>query len=62
VRDQLSAEINAGTTLLKAPKVNRNWIDLLLVKPLKYIAEKGGSAVIGRLATAALEWLLKNCF
>jgi hypothetical protein len=59
VRDQLTAEITAGRTLLTAPKANRNWIDLLLVKPLKYIAEKGGSAVISKLATAALEWLFK---
>jgi hypothetical protein len=59
VRDQLKAEITAGSTLLTAPKVNRDWIDLLLIKPLKYIAEKGGSAAIGKLATAALEWLLK---
>ena len=59
VRDQLKAEITAGRTLLKAPKVDRNWIDLLLVKPLKYVIEKGGSAVIGKLATAALDWLFK---
>src|SRR5262249_50577691 len=59
VRDQLKAEITAGRTLLKAPKVDRGWIDLLLMKPLKYIADKGGSAVIGKLATAALDWLLK---
>jgi len=59
VRDQLTAEITAGRTLLTAPKAHRNWIDLLLVKPLKYIAEKGGSAVIGKLATAALEWLFR---
>jgi hypothetical protein len=59
VRDQLTAEITAGTTLLKAPKTDRTWIDLLLVRPLKYLAEKVGSAVINRLATVALEWLLK---
>ena len=52
-------EITAGTTLLKAPKTDRTWIDLLLVRPLKYLAEKVGSAVINRLATVALEWLLK---
>jgi hypothetical protein len=59
VREHLAAEMTAGRTLLKAPKADRTWIDLLLVKPLKYIAEKGGSAVIGKLATAALEWLFK---
>jgi len=58
-QDQLIAEITAGRTLIRAPKVNRNWIDLLLISPLKYIAEKGGSAAIGKLATSALEWLLK---
>jgi hypothetical protein len=58
-RDQLITEITAGTTLITAPKADRNWIDLLLVRPLRYIAEKAGGAVIGKLAGDALEWLLK---
>jgi hypothetical protein len=60
VRDQLKAEITAGRTLLKAPKADRTWIDFLLVRPLRYLAEKVGSAVISKLATDALEWLLKH--
>jgi hypothetical protein len=59
VREQLKAEITAGRTLLTAPKTDRTWIDLLLVRPLKYLSEKVGSAVISKLATDALGWLLK---
>jgi hypothetical protein len=59
VREQLRAEITAGRTLLTAPKTDRTWIDLLLVRPLKYLSEKVGSAVISKLATDALGWLLK---
>jgi hypothetical protein len=34
-------------------------IDLLLVRPLKWLAERAGSAVIGKLAGDALELLLR---
>jgi hypothetical protein len=59
VREQLKAEISAGRLLLTAPKPDRNWIDLLLLRPLKYLADKAGSAVIGGLAAEALNLLLK---
>jgi hypothetical protein len=59
VRDKLIAEINAGMTILKSPKPTRGLIDLLLVRPLKYIAEKAAGATIGGLAGAALTVLLR---
>ena len=37
---------------------DRNLIDVLLVRPLRYLADKAGSAVIGSLAAKILEWLL----
>jgi hypothetical protein len=58
VKDKLIAEINAGRTLLSAPKPDRNIIDLLLVKPLLYIADKGATAMIGGLASLLLARLL----
>ena len=59
VRDQIISELRAGRELLHAPKPQRDLIDLLLVKPLKWVAEKSGSAIIGKLAKDALEWLLR---
>jgi len=58
VRDQLIAELTAGRTLLSAPKPDRKMIDLLLVKPLMYIADKAASAAIGALAALAVGKLL----
>jgi hypothetical protein len=37
-RDRISAELEAGRTLLVAPKPSRDLVDLLLVRPLKYLA------------------------
>jgi hypothetical protein len=34
LRDQLTSEPEAGRSLLHAPKVDRNWINLFLVNPL----------------------------
>jgi len=45
VRDQLVSEMKAGRELITAPKVQREWIDILLVRPLKWLAEKSGSAI-----------------
>jgi hypothetical protein len=59
IRDQLKSEMDAGKSLLSAPKVNRSLVEMLLVRPLKWLAEKAGSAVITKLAGDALEWLLK---
>jgi hypothetical protein len=57
-RDQLIAELQAGRDLLIAPKADRKWVDALLVHPLKWLAEKAGSAIVGGLALEALKLLL----
>jgi hypothetical protein len=59
VRDQLRAEISAGKALLTAPKPHPTLIELLLKRPLLYIAEKAGGALISKVAVAALELLGK---
>jgi hypothetical protein len=59
VRDQLIAELKASRTILESPKPSRSLLQLLLVRPLRYIAEKGAGAVIGKLAAAALGALEK---
>ena len=59
VRDQLVSELWAGREIIGAPKPQRDLIDLLLVRPLKWLIEKSGSAMVGKLAGDALEWLIK---
>jgi hypothetical protein len=59
VKDKLISELSAGRGLLAGPKPQRGLIDLLLVSPLKWLIEKSGSAIIGKLAGDALDWLLK---
>jgi len=56
---QLLSEMTAGREILKGPNPSRDLIDLLLVRPLKYLAEKAAGAIIGILAGEALELLLK---
>jgi hypothetical protein len=56
-RDQLIAEIKAGRALLEAPKPDPKLIELLLKRPLMFIADKGGGALIGAAAAAALALL-----
>jgi hypothetical protein len=56
---QLLSEMMAGRDLLKGPQPSRDLIDLLLVRPLKWLAEKAAGAAIGKLAGLALEALLK---
>jgi hypothetical protein len=59
IRDQLVSELWAGREIIGAPKPQRGLIDLLLVGPLKWLIEKSGSAMISKLASDALDWLLK---
>ena len=59
VRDQLLSELRAGSEIITGPKPQRGLIDLLLVRPLKWLVDKSGSAIIQKLALDALEWLLK---
>jgi hypothetical protein len=57
VREKLAGEMEAGTTILATPKADPKIIDILLVRPLKYIAEKSAGSIINKLALAALEAL-----
>jgi hypothetical protein len=57
VREQLAGEMEAGTKILTAPKADPKMIDILLVRPLKYIAEKAAGSIISKVALAALEAL-----
>ena len=59
VRDKLVSELRSGKELITGPKPQRDLIDLLLVRPLKWLAEKSGSAIIQKLALDALAWLLR---
>jgi hypothetical protein len=59
VRAKAIGEITAGMAIAKSPKPDRDLIRLLLINPLKWIAEKAGSALISKLATDALALLLK---
>jgi hypothetical protein len=59
VQDQLLSELKAGREIITAPKPQRALVDLLLLKPLKWLADKSGSAIISKLATDASGWLLK---
>ena len=59
VRGQLTSEMKAGTEILSAPKVDRTLVDLLLIRPLKYVAEKCASVTVGELAKIALKALLR---
>jgi hypothetical protein len=40
VRDKLNAETKAGEAILSGPKPDRTMVYMLLVRPLRYIAEK----------------------
>ncbi|MFZ0150683.1 MAG: hypothetical protein WAM72_20550 [Xanthobacteraceae bacterium] len=58
-RDQLIAELTAGRVMLTAPKADRNLLEILLIIPLKYLADRAGSAVMGAVADEALHLLLQ---
>jgi hypothetical protein len=54
VRDKLVGEITAGMAILRAPKPDPKMVDVLLIRPLKYLADKAAGPVIGATALAAL--------
>jgi len=58
-RDQLVAELKAGFEILRAPKANPKLIELLLVGPLKYLADKAAGPAIAAASLAALAALGK---
>jgi hypothetical protein len=59
VRDQLVCELWAGREIIGAPKPQHDLIDFLLVRPLIWLIENSGSAMISKLAGDALVWLIK---
>jgi hypothetical protein len=60
VRQQVITEISAGAALLEAPKIDRGWIDLLLIRPLTWLSTlpEAGER-IAQLALVALDLLNK---
>ena len=59
LRDHLLSELRAGGEIITGPKPQRDLIDLFLVRPLKWLSEKSGSAMVSKLASDALAWLIK---
>jgi len=57
--DRISAEVDAGIGLAKAGKVRLSAIIAILIKPLKFIAERFSGAAIGTLAAELIKALLK---
>jgi hypothetical protein len=58
VHERLIAEINAGKALLKSPEIRLDAIEAVLVKTLRYIADKFADQIVGVIAGAALAALL----
>ncbi len=59
VREKLLAEMAAGMAILRSPKPDPKLIDLLLRRPLAYVADKAVGTVVSTLAATALMALLK---
>jgi hypothetical protein len=59
VRQQVIAETSAGTAILEAPKADRGLIDLLLIRPLKWLLSTGVGGAVTELAKRALDLLFK---
>jgi hypothetical protein len=59
VRDKLLAEMEAGMAILRSPKPDPKLVDLLLKRPLTYVADKAVGTVVSTLAATALMALLK---
>jgi hypothetical protein len=57
--DRVSAEVEAGLALAGTDRIRLSAIISVLLKPLRYIAEKFSGAAIGTLATELIKALLK---
>jgi hypothetical protein len=58
-RDQLMAELKAGQEYLRAPKLNREILKRLLLRPLIQVADRSSAAEVGGSAQTLFEWLTK---
>jgi hypothetical protein len=56
--EQRVAELEAGKRLLQAPRVDLGWLKAGLERTLTYIAKKFADQAIGKLAGAAIKFLL----
>ena len=56
-KDQLTVVLAAGRTYLRAPKIDREVLDKLLMQPLKEIAGKSSAANVGGTAKTLFDWL-----
>jgi hypothetical protein len=60
VRQQVIAETSAGAELLEAPKIDRGYIELLLIRPLTWLSTLAGAGErVAELALVALDLLNK---
>ena len=59
LRDQLTAELQAGRAMLKAPKPDSNLLKALLLHPLTFLATAAAGGIIGEYANEALHALLR---
>jgi len=57
-REQLVAELSAGRKLLEATKVRVAAVQATLQPALRWILEKAGGAVIGKMAGQLWEYLV----
>jgi hypothetical protein len=59
---ELTGEVAAGVTLVQSGRANRTYLDLLLFRPLRWMAEKFGGSAIGIAATEAMKAIIKALF
>lgn len=58
----LEGDVRAGVAVAKSGRANRTYLDLLLFRPLHWIAEKFASSAIGTAASEAVKALIKALF
>lgn len=59
-RDQLVVELRAGQQYLKAPRARCDFLQELIVRPLRQIKEKVPTEQTGKIAGEFLDWFLPH--
>jgi cell division protein ZapA (FtsZ GTPase activity inhibitor) len=59
IRDQALHELTAGLEILQSPRPTKLLLDRLLMRPLRYLANHAGPAVIGAVSATAVAALAK---